>query len=62
MSADSLDDLAGPSQREGSSTPDWTLLAGSNNSNSNNTEPLQEMSIRGLNLFHYASVSEVGMY
>jgi hypothetical protein len=57
-----LDDPAGPSQREGSSTPDWTLLTGSNNSNSNNTEPLQEMSIRGLNLFHYASVSEVGMY
>ncbi len=62
MSADSLDDLAGPSQREGSSTPDRTLLGGSNNSNSNNTEQLQEMSIRGLNLFRYASVSEEGMY
>lgn len=62
LSADSLDDLAGPSQREGSSTPDRTLLGGSNNSNSNNTEQLQEMSIRGLNLFRYASVSEEGMY
>ena len=61
LSADSLDDLAGPSQRDGSSTPDRTLLGGSN-SNSNNTEQLQEMSIRGLNLFRYASVSEEGMY
>lgn len=57
--ADSLDDLAGPSQREGSATPDRTLLG---NANSNNTEQLQEMSIRGLNLFRYASVSEEGMY
>ena len=57
-----LDDssLAGPSQRD-SSTPDRTLL-GSGGSNSNNTEQLQEMSIRGLNLFRYASVSEEGMY
>ena len=29
---------------------------------SNNTEQLQEMSIRGLNLFRYATVSEEGMY
>lgn len=60
-----LDDssLAGPSsvQRDGS-TPDRTLLGNSASSNSNNTEQLQEMSIRGLNLFRYASVSEEGMY
>ena len=50
------DDLAGPSQ----DSPDRTLLM--SGSNSNNTEQLQEMSIRGLNLFRYASVSEEGMY
>ena len=51
-------DLAGPSQD--GSVPDRTLLM--SGSNSNNTEQLQEMSIRGLNLFRYASVSEEGMY
>lgn len=69
---DSLDDLAGPSTRD-SSTPDRTLLGNAeggggggvghrSDRNSGNTEQLQEMSIRGLNLFRYASVSEEGMY
>jgi len=53
-----MNDAAGPSQD--GTTPDRTLLMAG--SNSNNTEQLQEMSIRGLNLFRYASVSEEGMY
>jgi len=52
-------DLAGPSSQTDS--PDRSGL-NSGATNSNNTEQLQEMSIRGLNLFRYASVSEEGMY
>ena len=68
-SADSLEDLAGPSGSRDASTPDRTLLGSSSsghlhhhNRDSGSTEQLQEMSIRGLNLFRYASVSEEGMY
>lgn len=70
-SADSLEDLAGPSGSNNprdSSTPDRTLLGSTgthlhhHNRDSGSTEQLQEMSIRGLNLFRYASVSEEGMY
>ena len=57
------DDLAGPSSRE---SPDRSAGSAANSSgtgtNSNNTEQLQEMSIRGLNLFRYAAVSDEGMY
>ncbi len=56
------DDLAGPSSSL-TESPERGAGGGiGGNGGSNNTEQLQEMSIRGLNLFRYASVSEEGMY